>query len=308
VSQFFGGRVMSFKLSILVFSAVVFNTSFADVATFTKNEIAEHQKNITTITETAADCLDSVYDVHLDFFAEWGISKYYGDRNPKYATKKGRLEALAYYKKPAYLIDELEPMSCIGLAMRCLEQGFDAAGMATTWDKIYASLKVDQKFYGTDLQKNLIKLGWISYYWNPFPANNAKWDAEDQALNPLKAGTKWNPVWGGHAYRYNQAVNKGYYYEADLIVHDAVSLVGFKDVQPSFFKDIPVFIGIAHAGYHVFPGRNGEVVEAHSTRTLDSIDNLEFSQFNPLMTGGGPKWTAKERYRSGVVVVPPAPN
>lgn len=299
---------MLLKFIIIVSAALVFNSSFADVATFTKDEIAEHQKNISTITETTADCLDAVYDDHLDFFQEWGISKYYGDRNPQYATKNGRLKALAYYKKPSYLINYLEPMSCIGLAMRCLRQGFSAAGMDATWDKIYASLKVGNKLYGTDLQKNLIKLGWISYYWNPYPENNAAWDAEDQKLNPLKPGTKWNPVWGGHAFRYNQAVNKGYYYEVDLIVHDAVSLVGFKDVQPAFFKDIPVFIGVAHAGYHVFPGRFGEVIEAHSVRALNAKDNLEFSQFNPLMMGGGPKWTNTERYRSGVVVVPPAPN
>lgn len=297
-------------LKYIIFVVTVWSAplAFADVASFTPHEIAQHQKNIATITETTAECLDVVYEDHLDFFQQWGISKYYGDRNPKYATKQGLLDALKYYNKPPQLVSELVPMSCIGLAMKCLGAGFEAAGMSTTWDKIYTALAVGKNFYGTDLQKNLIKLGWYSYYWNPNPAKNADWDAEDQKLNPLKPGAVWNPVWGGHAYRYNQAVNKGFYYEKDLIVHDAVSLVGFKDVQPAFFKDIPVFIGVAHAGYHVFPGRNGEVIEAHSTRALDSIDNLEFSQFNPLMNGGGPKWTPKERYRSGVVVVPPLPH
>lgn len=297
-------RENSMKLLGLIVSVLVSTSAFADVASFTPNEIAQHKKNVALIVATTSDCLDAVYADHLDFFSHWGISKYYGDRNPKYSTVQGRLAALELYGKPSELIDELEPISCIGLAMRCLEQGFDAAGMETTWDKIYDKLAVNKNFFGTDLQKSLINLGWKSYYWNPNPANNAKWDAEDQKLNPLKPGTVWNPVWGGHAYRYNQAVNKGFYYEKDLIVHDAVSLVGYKDVQPEFFKDIPLFIGIAHAGYHVFPGRNGEVIEAHSMRSLDSKDNLEFSEFNPLKTGGGPKWTAKEKYRSGVVVVP----
>lgn len=290
-----------FILFTVLFLSTVAN---AQVANFTKNEIDQHNKNVALIVATATDCLDETYADHLDFFAEWDISKYYGDRNPKYATLAGRVAALKEYGKPPELIDELEPISCIGLAMRCLEKGFDAANMESTWDKIYDQLKINKNFYGTDLQKNLIKLGWKSYYWNPNPAKNADWDKEDQKISPLKPGTKWNPVWGGHAYRYDQAVNKGFYYEKDLIVHDATSLVGYGDVQPAFFKDIPFFIGIAHAGYHVFPGRNGEVIEAHSTRSLKSIDNLEFSEFNPLRNGGGPKWTPKERYRSGVVVVP----
>ncbi|MCC6137014.1 MAG: hypothetical protein IT287_00140 [Bdellovibrionaceae bacterium] len=292
-------------MSKTIFLMMLFTGTIAQaqVASFTNHEIAQHNKNIALIVSTATDCLDETYEDHLDFFALWDISKYYGDRNPKYATEAGRLAALKEYGKPPELIDQLEPISCIGLAMRCLERGFAAANMEDTWAKIYAQLKVGQKFYGTDLQKNLIKLGWKSYYWNPYPANNDKWDKEDQALNPLKPGQVWNPVWGGHAYRYNQA-KKGYYYEKDLFVHDATSLVGYEDKQPAFFKEIPFFIGIAHAGYHVFPGRNGEVIEAHSTRLLNSKDNLEFSEFNPLKNGGGPKWTPKERYRSGVVVVP----
>ena len=88
------------------------------------------------------------------------------------------------------------------------------------------------------------------------------------------------------------------------MIHDSVSLVGFEKNQPTFFENIPFFVGIAHAGYHVFPGRRGEVIEAHSMRNLDSIKNLEYSKFNPLNSGGGPLWTAKERYRSGVIVTP----
>lgn len=291
--------VFSFFTSTVLFVA----TASAQVATFTAAEIQQHNANIRQIVDVSADCLDTVYDDHIDFFSHWGISKYYGDRNPKYATAQGRLEALKLYGKPPELLSQLEPISCIGLAVKCLKQGFEAVGMASTWAKIFDQLKIDNKMYGTDLQKNLIALGWKSYYWNPNPANNEKWDAEDRELNPLKPGKVWNPVWGGHAYRYNQALN-GYYYEKDLYVHDAVSLVGFGDKQPAFFVQIPFFLGVAHAGYHVFPGRNGEVIEAHSMRLLNSRENLEFSEFNPLKKGGGPIWTSTEKYRSGVIVVP----
>jgi hypothetical protein len=293
---------MSKIISIVLVSFFAVS-AWGQVASFTAQEIKTHNERIGDIVAEASNCLDDVYEEHIDFYDTWGVSKFYGDRHPKYGTKAGLVAALKMYGKPVDLVSQLEPMSCIGLAMKCLKRGFDSVGMGSTWNKIYAQLKIDNKVFGTDLQKNLIKLGWKSLYWNPNPANNAKWDLEDQTLSPLKPGTQWNPVWGGHAYRYNQAL-KGYYYEKDLYVDDASSLVGFKDVQPAFFKNVPFFIGVAHAGYHVFPGRNGEVIEAHSTRDLNSRENLEFSEFNPLKTGGGPKWTPKERYRSGVIVVP----
>ncbi len=292
---------------LILFVLSMFQVVHSQVASFTLEEIQQHNQNIEQIATVSADCLDNVYDDHLAFFNLWDISKYYGDRNPRYSTAEKRAAALQYYGKPPELLAELQPISCIGLALKCLGEGFSAAGMISTWNKIYEQLKIDDKLYGTDLQKNLIALGWKSYYWNPNPAENKKWDEEDLALNPLdlnqNPNATWNPVWGGHEYRYKQAL-KGYYHELDLIVHDAVSLVGFNRTQPEFFKNIPFFVGIAHAGYHVFPGRDGVIIEAHSTRTLDSIENLEFSEFNPLEKGGGPKWTKREKYRSGVIVVP----
>jgi hypothetical protein len=56
-----------------------------------------------------------------------------------------------------------------------MEGGFNAAGMAPTWKKIHNQLKVDQIFYGTDLQIMLQQLGWTIYYWNPGPSKNAQW-------------------------------------------------------------------------------------------------------------------------------------
>lgn len=306
------------KIIFIFLSVFGLSSVHAQVADFTEKEIADHQSNIGTIVQVAANCLDSVYADHIDFFEDYGVSKYYGERKWIKGEKPGqRPDGVTLYPilpelrrlgftaaRSVELQAQMENTSCIGLALRCLGQGFYSIGMNTTWDKIITELKIDNKVFGSDLQKNLMKLGWKSYYWNPNPSLNAVWDADDMTLNPLKPGKAWNSVWGGHAYRYNQAVNKGYYFEKDLYVHDATSLVGFGDVQPAFFKDIPFFVGIAHAGYHVFPGRSGEVIEAHSVRDLNARDNLEFSEFNPLKKGGGPKWTPKEKYRSGLIVVP----
>ena len=55
-----------------------------------------------------------------------------------------------------------------------------------------------------------------------------------------------------------------------------------------------------------FPGLAGKVVEAHSMRTMIAKDNIEVAPFNPLATGGAPRWTSSEKYRSGLIAVPSA--
>jgi hypothetical protein len=271
---------------------------------FSSAEIKKHRDTLSVFTDAAADFLDWVYDDHLKFYAKWGVSKYYGNRKPEHRTRELRIKQLRKFGKPEFLVDQQVSTACILLAMQACEHGFNAAGMSNTWKKINNQLKIDQKFYGTDLQIMLQQLGWKLYYWNPDPSQNAKWDAEDQALNPLKAGRKWMPVWGGHALRYASAKNKATYYDAH--VDNAEDLVGFGKVQPGSFKNVPFFVGIAHAGYHVFPGLAGKVVEAHSMRTMIAKDNIEVAPFNPLATGGAPRWTNSEKYRSGLIAVPSA--
>jgi hypothetical protein len=269
---------------------------------FSSAEIAKHRETIDVFTSAAADFLDWVYDDHLKFFAKWGVSKYYGARRPEHKTPELRKKELRKFGKPEALADQQVETACILLAMQACEHGFNAVGMAKTWKKIDIQLRIDEKLFGTDLQIMLQQLGWKIYYWNPDPSKNADWDAEDQALNPLKTGRKWMPVWGGHALRYASAVNKAAYYDAR--VDNVTKLVGFKDRQPAGFKNVPVFVGIAHAGYHVFPGRRGDVIEAHSMRQMIAKDNIEVSPFNPLGKGGGPRWTSSEKYRSGLIAVP----
>lgn len=293
------------KMFIFISSILLSNATFA-LPNFSPEEIARHQQQVGEITKIASDCLDDTYKDHVDFFKKWGVSKFYGDRRPDYSSQAGRAAALRKYGAPAHLIDDLEAISCIGLTLRCLEKGFTEVGSSDTWKKIKNFLYIDQKVYGTDLQRMLQQLGWKIYYWNPDPTQNARWDEEDRRLTPLAPGKQWMPVWGGHSGRYNEVRNKGSYY--GVRIDDATSLVGFKDQTPYGFNKVSFFVGTAHSGYHVFPGRLGDVIEAHSMRDLNSIDNLEFSVFNPLGSGGGPRWTRTERYRSGMIVVPPIAN
>lgn len=269
---------------------------------FTAAEIRKHRDTLDVFTDAAADFLDWIYDDHLKFYAKWGVSKYYGERKPEHKTREKRIAQLRKFRKPEFLVDQQVSTACIVLAMQACERGFNATGMPNTWKKIHAQLKKDNKLFGTDLQIMLQQLGWKIHYWNPDPTQNAAWDAEDKVLNPLKAGRVWMPVWGGHALRYASAVNRGVYH--DSTVDNVTRMVGFKKIQPPSFKTVPFFIGIAHAGYHVFPGRRGDVIEAHSMREMIAKDNIEFSAFNPLAQGGGPRWTRSEKYRSGLLAVP----
>lgn len=270
---------------------------------FSQEEILHHQRNIDQIIEVSASCLDETYQEHLDFFGRHGISKFYGDRREQHQTRAGLLSELSRFGKSQQLISELEPMSCIGLTLRCLGRGFSSVGADSTWQTIMRFLKIDNKVYGTDLQILLQKLGWELIYWNPNSKNNERWDEEDKELAPLKPGKKWNPLWGGHSHRHSTVMTRGIYYHS--YVDEKSLLLDFGTQVPQEFQQVPFFVGIAHADYHVFPGRYGEVIEAHSTRELNDIENLEFSPFNPLASGGGPRWTRTEKYRSGLIAVPP---
>ncbi len=299
---------------------------------FSNQEISDSNRNAVLISETAATCLSRTYESHTKFFQQRKYSKYYGNRHPKHKTVEGRkavllkllpaLEKRVLRGERAAIQEldarekELEATSCIGLAMKCLGEGFKAANMGDTWSRIWAW--VGRKgpdgsplFYGTDLQKALVDLGWKSLYWNPDLSQNETWDLLEKDLNPLQDGKVWNPVWGGHVLRWSDVRRKKKYYE--IPVQDIQTLVNFGISPPAEFKKVPFFLGTAHAGYHVFPGYKGKVIEAHSMRELKSSENLEVGEFNPLnqpMNGvqggtGAPRWTRTEHYRSGMMVVPP---
>ena len=262
---------------------------------FTADEVAAHQRHIGTITRQARRYLEDVYSDHLAFHRRHRVSKYYGDRSTLLNTRAKRIEALRRAGAPVLLVDQLVPTSCIGLSINALGTGFRAPGEAnleSAFQKIHRFAKANA-LDGSAVLHALQKLGWKVHYWNPSPKDNASWDAEER---------NWASK-GWHAFRYNTVMNKGNYYFNR--VDDKSLLVNFDTQVPAAFRSAPFFIGVAHTGYHVFPGFQGGVIEAHSTRALSSINNLEKSPFNPLGNGGGPRWTPTEKYRSGLIALPP---
>ena len=268
---------------------------FKGTINFTAEEKAAHQRHYGTVTRVARRYLEDVWRDHLAFHRRWRVSKYYGDRSQLLNTREKRIAALQRAGAPVSLVDQLKPTSCVGLALQGLSAGVREAGdpvLDGAWRKIQAFTRANDQD-GSAMMHALQGLGWRVHYWNPAPQNNAAWDAEER---------NWASK-GWHAFRYSTVMNKGnYYYNR---VDDKTLLVGFGTRVPSEFRSAPFFLGVAHTGYHVFLGFQGEIIEAHSTRALSSVDNLERSFFNPLATGGGPRWTNTEKYRSGLIALPP---
>lgn len=303
--------------SALLLGLIVGTSAYAykGSISFSSSEKEDHARRVHVVAQEAGACLNEYYDRHANFFSKYKVSKFYGNRKyfvEKYAGEKRTrrdgypLTAIGdYLRKRGYNSDQvqffksqMENVSCIDLSRYCLKRGFKAAGQSKYWNRIEELNQLNGNI-GTILQVGLQALGWKLLYWNPDPSQNANWDADDRSINPTN---KLN-YWGQHTALYRQVTQKGKYYEYN--VDDQSLLVGFGKNVPRIFSNAPFFLGTAHIGYHVFPGTYGKVIEAHSTRDLMSFSNMESSQFNPLGSGGGPRWTESEKYRSGIIVVPP---
>jgi len=275
---------------------------------FTAAEKAEHADRASIVAESAASCLTDTYAEHVSFFEQHGVSKFFGNRRYVKGEKAGRradgnvLTPIRPELRKAGLDPNLEnlltSMSCVDLARRCLAEGFARAGESDLWARIDAFNQQNGNI-GPAVLIGLQALGWKLVYWNPDPSQNAKWDAADKARNP----TNSSHVWGYHQARYESVMGpKRKYYEYS--VDDRTTLNGFGKKVPASFLAAPFFVGFAHTGYHVFVGQRGQVIEAHSVRSLFSKDNVENNPFNPL-GGGAPMRTNTEVYLSGLIAVPP---
>lgn len=298
-------------LGILFFS-LHSQAKYKGTISFSQEEINYHYQQSKTFNDIAARCLMDYKQEHLDFYynnckGDICLSKFYGER--RYSKKKNAYRpdgtpliylgnALDEIGFPRNYIEKMQSTSCIGMTLNCLKTAFLNTNQSKQWEKIRQYVVVENDSRGTVLQKALRHLGWKVYYWNPSPVseiyeNMKRWDEEEK---------NWQSK-GHHTYRYNSVMNKGTYWYNK--VDNKTDLVGFDQDQPELLKQTPFWVGTAHTGYHVFPGTFSEVVEAHSTRHITSVDNLEFSVFSPLVKGGGPKWTKTEKYRSGLIAIPP---
>lgn len=261
---------------------------------FTADEYARHQNDVDGIVRDAAACLQRDLDHFHSFMKKYGVSPYYGDRGAfgklSYADKKAYLRELGF--NPA-LVDQMEPLSCVELALNCLGEGFKKNNEADLWARLRA-YTILNGVDGMALQNGLQKLGWKLLYWNPDTRMNRSWDAAEKQRNP----TNSDRFWGYHEEFWQQVQHLGKYLYNK--VDDYRELVNFGTTSPQFLRDVPFFVGIAHGGYHVFPGTMGQVIEAHSTKQITDPKNLESAAFNPL-AGLAP---TDGMYHSGLIAVP----
>jgi len=296
---------------------------FKGTIDFTEEEKGKHLQHLEAMMESSAECLEADIRRHKKFIRKYGISAFYGD-NSDFAKKTGadgKAVATTKDEKRQMLrdadIDEdflhdlipdgeckggldecpymMQPTSCIGLALRCLKTGLLATGQNETWSKLRA-YTIANNSTGDAVQDGLQKLGWKILYWNPDTSMNREWDLEEQQEYP---GNPKN-IWGQHVATWASVMNKQrYYFNA---IDDSTSLVDFGRRLPRFMKEVPFFLGIAHLGYHVFPGTYGDIVEAHSTRKVTDKETIEKSEFAPLKSRGGPRGGP---YKTGIVAIPP---
>lgn len=261
---------------------------------FTDEERATHEAGQDLILSTAADCLKADINHHLSFYRTHGISPYYGDRSAfgklSYAGKRNFLRRMG--KNPS-LLNRMAPTSCVGLTLKCLGKGFAAANQADLWKRI-REFTMRNEVDGTAMQAGLQQLGWKILYWNPDVRQNRSWDRRERNKNPRNT----DRFWGYHEYNWMLASkHRKYLYNK---VDDSRLLVNFGEEVPAAIKEVPFWVGTAHGGYHVFPGFNGRIVEAHSTRRLTDIKTLQADPFNPL-NGEAP---TDGMYLSGLIAVP----
>jgi hypothetical protein len=291
-----GGPMKTFVLSLvsLFVGSTTALAGFEGSISFTDSERNAHIAQIDTIVTTAVECLQADLAFHQTFFAENGFSPFYGDQSSfskkSTAGKKAELSALGR----ADYVSKMQPTSCIGLTSKCLGKGFAEVGQADVWKRLKAFTDLNGAD-GSALQKGLRDLGWRVLYWNPDTERNVYWDDDEKKKHPGDP----KHIWGYHEERWQSVKNGGRYLYN--VVDDYSTLVNFHQTPPQSFQQIPFFVGIAHGGYHVFPGYYGSVIEGHSTRQITDPQTVEQSEFNPLVKGGGPRGD----YRSGLIAVPP---
>lgn len=282
--------------SVSLFTGVAFaEAEYSGSFSASSLERSYHARNIPELARVAYSCMRREIDHHQSFYRKWGISPFYGT-GTDYAkmSESERQNYMRRMRLPTYLTQEMRPTSCVGFAMECFEEAFDATGQSDVWDRINRYARKNNSDGGAIIDA-LQELGWTVMFWNPDTSQNKQWDADEEADDP----TNKKRFWGYHWYR-NLTVNRhGRYYKN--FVDDKTTLVNFGTRVPRALTDAPLFLGTAHTGYHVFPGAYGHVIEAHSTRSLRDYQTIEEATFNPLKNGGAPRG----KYRSGLIAVPP---
>jgi hypothetical protein len=286
--------------------------SFNGDLQFSENEKAQHLAGISNLIQVTTDSMKDFAERHFESIDRCGLGLLFGFKSQfasmNAAKRDQYIQQNSKCAQPPRR-DEINITSCELHTNRHLEKGFEAIGQAQVFKKIDQFLANNGRT-GIALAYALTKLGWKVAYWNP------------DVVTPHPTPTNRRQMGAtptDHTVSYRLVKNQGRYYGVPVTGW----MINFDPKAPSptikqtaaleAFKKAPYFIGVAHGGFHVFPGYEGIVNESHSPYNPNNRKNIEIGKFDPLkespqglnITVGNTR--KLYHYSSGIVVLPPGP-
>jgi hypothetical protein len=285
-------------------------STFKGSIDFTNAEIREHNFGLPALITTANKRTDEFRAIQNAWIERCGIGLLYGYLSPY--SKLTTAQREDYIKKNATCptppkVSDIYVTSCEYFVNKYLQKGFEEIDQAAVYKRINKFLN-DNDRDGLALAFALRKLGWKIVYWN-VDVNKTPPLPEDRKI------VGQNPA--DHEWSTRIALTKKDYYGVPI---DA-TMINFAPLKNSQTKrdsssyarlsDVPYYIGISHAGFHVWQGSYGNVTESHSF--WDPIDkhNIEVGMFNPPYespTGRTVEYKGKQEtfyYYAGIIAIPP---
>ena len=279
---------------------------------FTASEFENHQRGLSTLISTTNQMTENDRQIEMAWLKSCGVGVMFGYLSPysKLSSRQRQtfIDKQATCSAPPAVAD-VKVTSCEIFTNRFLAKGFSAIGQAAAYKRIDQFLN-DNDRDGLALVYALRKLGWKSLYWNtdvnttpPLPSDRtivgltpADFRADTQVA--LRDRSYYGvPIDG---YLINFAPNPGSKTKKDESILKRLD-------------QVPYFVGISHAGFHVWSGSFGVVTESHSFFDPDSARNIDVGLFRPPYaspTGREGVDQGKKQmfyYYAGIIAVPPGP-
>ncbi|MES2964368.1 MAG: hypothetical protein V4760_10785 [Bdellovibrionota bacterium] len=283
---------------------------FKGTIDFTVSEVQNHRFGLPALITTANKRTEEFHAIQTGWLDSCGIGLLYGYLSPY--SKLTTAEREAYIKTNATCatppkVGEVGVTSCEIFVTKYLQRGFEEISQASVYKRINKFL-TDNDRDGLALAFALRKLGWKIVYWNT-DANVTPPLPEDRKI---MGQTPADHVWSTKL-----ALNKREYYGVPI---DAV-MINFAPQKGSKTKkdtsayarlaDVPYYVGISHAGFHVWQGSYGNVTESHSFWDPTDRHNIEVGSFAPPLespTGRTIEYQGKRQtffYYAGIIAIPP---
>lgn len=262
--------------------------SFNGTVSFTNAEKQLHNEKISSAVEIAKSCARSALDYQQEFGAvpeHFGFSPYYG------ANNQSDLAELLQFAEPQMSFSEIStlkermiPVSCVGVALKCLEKGFVESDLEEIWTKVH-KFRCANRTRGIAVQHALRQLGWKTLYWNngDLPKNNLK-----------------------------EVGNNDYSYGIlNLAVDDENGFPNTKTTVPQSLKSIPFGFGTAEDGYHVFiasTDSNGQFVTIEGSVGNEPVKLADVESEAPsgaFYQNPIGKLGVMNDYTDGIIAIPP---